>query len=121
MFAQIDLEAINPLRKVDRYYTVIISPNLFGEIAMQTIYGRNGTSGQKRTYTFSSHQECMLKLNEVLRKRLNARGRLGTNYSIVDHTFDAEFKRDILSPLSLKETKDSPFKEVLLNLKSKND
>jgi len=110
-----------PLRKVDRYYTVIISPNLFGEIVLQTIYGRNGTRGQKRTYTFSSHQECMLKLNEVLRKRLNARGRLGTNYSIVDHTFDAEFKRDILSPLSLKETKDSPFKEVLLNLKSKND
>jgi predicted DNA-binding WGR domain protein len=121
VFAQIDLEAINPLKKVDRYYTVLISPNLFGEIALQTIYGRNGTRGQKRTYTFSSDQECILKLNEILRKRLNAQGRLGTNYYVVDHTFDSEFKRDILEPLSLKETKDSTFKEALLNLKSKND
>ena len=121
MFEQIDLEAINPLKKVDLYYTALISPNLFGEIALQTIYGRNGTRGQKRTYTFDSDQECILKLNEVLRKRLNAHGRLGTNYSVVDHTFDSEFKRDILAPPSLKETKDSPFKEAILNLKSKND
>jgi len=121
VFEQIDLEAINPLKKVDLYYTALISPNLFGEIALQTIYGRNGTRGQKRTYTFDSDQECILKLNEVLRKRLNAHGRLGTNYSVVDHTFDSEFKRDILAPPSLKETKDSPFKEAILNLKSKND
>jgi len=121
VFAQIDLEAINPLKKVDRYYTVIISPNLFGEIALQTIYGRNGTRGQKRTYTFDSDQECILKLNEVLRKRLNAHGRLGTNYSVVDQNFDDAFTSRILDPLRLKETKDLPFKEALLNLKSKHD
>jgi len=121
VFAQIDLEAINPLKKVDRYYTVLISPNLFGEIALETIYGRNGTRGQKRTYTFSTDQECLLKLNEVLKKRLNAHGRLGTNYCVVNQTFDDEFTDRILDPLRLKETKGSPFKEALLDLKSKND
>ena len=121
MFAQIDLEAINTLRKVDRYYTVIISPNLFGEIALQTICGRNGTKGQNRTYTFSSGQESLLKLNEVLKKRLNASGRIGTNYCVVNHVFDSEFERLILKPLRLQETTNYLLKETLLKLKSNND
>ena len=36
-------------------------------------------------------------------------------------TFDDDFTSRILDPLRLKETKDSPFKEALLDLKSKND
>ncbi len=101
MYAQIDLTAVNPLKKIDRYYTVIVSYNLFGELSIQTVYGRNASKGQARIYTFSGYQNCVVKLNEIFKKRLNAKSRLGTNYHIVRKNTDKDFETTILKDLIL--------------------
>ena len=78
-----DLEAINPESNVHRFYTVMIETNLFQEYTVTTSYGRIGHRGQTKSYLFETHAEAQKKYEQIIKKRLNASKRIGTNYHVL--------------------------------------
>ena len=83
MFARIELEAKNKSNNLNRYYNIVIFKNLFGELSLQTVYGRIGQKGQTKTYIFPEKDECLKKLKQILKKRLQAKKRIGVDYEII--------------------------------------
>lgn len=78
----ITLKAINADLNLKRYYIIRIDRNLFGETSISTSYGRIGSKGQLKRYYFESMDPGHKFLCSTLRKRLNSKKRIGTDYTL---------------------------------------
>lgn len=78
------LKAINADMNVKRYYTIRIDRNLFGETTISTSYGRIGSQGQLKNYYFETLTAGGKFIASTLRKRLNSKKRIGTEYKIAN-------------------------------------
>jgi len=74
------LKALNPPQNVNRWYSLRIGQDLFGEWILLTQWGRNGFKGQSKEYVFSNEDLAQKKFQYILKKRLNAQKRIGCNY-----------------------------------------
>lgn len=82
------LRAVNPKRNMNRFYHIQVGEDLFESPYIMTTYGRSGTSGRSKSYAFHTWSELDKHLRKTLRKRLNAKKRIGCNYQIQNHHLD---------------------------------
>lgn len=78
--APIVLVAIDPDRNIRRRYSVRADLNLFGEIEVETAWGRIGTLGQSKVERFSTIEASAQYVRRVLGRRKTAPRRLGVAY-----------------------------------------
>lgn len=82
-----DMRALHPETGLRRFYTLRVLQNLFGDWELIVHHGRIGTRGRTRRLFFEDPATLPQKLAAVLRKRLNAKARLGVNYVIVETNY----------------------------------
>ncbi len=66
------LEKRDPAKNQDRFYSMAVLPNLFGEWTLRREWGRIGASGQVRLDLYQSHaeaDEALLALEDRKRRR----------------------------------------------------
>lgn len=66
------LERRDPAKRMLRFYTLQVMPNLFGEWGLTRAWGRIGRGGQLRVDWFATQQEAaraLQKLERAKRKR----------------------------------------------------
>ena len=78
----IKLMARNNERNIARYYNLALTNDLLGDWVLVTTYGRIGFRGQSKQYGFAAMDMALSKLETILKKRFNAKTRIGCNYSI---------------------------------------
>lgn len=89
MYANIYLEAVCPDKGIQRFFTIEADQDLFKGWYIRAANGRIGTKSSVRTYRFEDETSLDKKLRQLLRKRINAKTRLGCNYQV---------KRSSISP-----------------------
>ena len=77
---RISLEAHNTDRNVKRFYDIAIMPSLFSHHSVLISYGRIGQKPRYISYIASSLDEAINFIKPRLKKRLNAKKRIGCNY-----------------------------------------
>lgn len=78
--APIDLVAIDPARNIRRRYAIRADRNLFGEIEVETRWGRIGARGQRAVSRFEQVDEAVAFVGHVLARRATAPRRIGVAY-----------------------------------------
>lgn len=76
------LRAINSSKNVNRWYSLRLVQDLFGEWLVMTQWGRQGFKGQYKQYTFLEELAAKKAFGRILQKRLHAQRRIGCNYEI---------------------------------------
>lgn len=77
---QVSLKACNPKRNLFRFYTLSLDRDLFKDWVVTSCYGRIGCRGTIRRKSYTSYKEAKGIYNRILKKRLNAKSRIGCNY-----------------------------------------
>ncbi|MGC8483734.1 MAG: WGR domain-containing protein [Thermodesulfobium sp.] len=84
-------KAINPHSNVNRWYSVRVGKDLFGDWYILSSWGRIGSKGgQKKEYVFDSLKEVIKKAISICKKRLNASSRIGCNYVCTNQSIRLE-------------------------------
>ena len=81
------LKAHNPSKNVNRWYSLRMGQDLFGDWLLITQWGRNGFNGQYKEYVYPEEDLAQKKYQHILQKRLNAQKRIGCNYLIIHDNF----------------------------------
>lgn len=74
------LTAKNPNKNIYRFYSIFMDKDIFGFTCIHTCYGRTGTKGRLKSYSFGDKYTGEIFLNKILNKRLSASKRIGVNY-----------------------------------------
>ncbi len=82
--APVMLTAVDAERNIRRRYSVRASRNLFGEIEVETAWGRIGTAGQSKVERFLDAESATGYVRRVLARRASAPKRLGVAYRPLD-------------------------------------
>ena len=77
---QIHLQAIDKTRNIARGYRIDTSRDLFGHWIIDLHWGRIGTRGQSRTFSFAEIQAAQTFVRQTLSRRASARKRIGVAY-----------------------------------------
>lgn len=101
MQAIIELQAHNQINNIHRTYIIIVSPTLFDDYSLTCRYGREGNKLRELPFLFETSSELKVKFRQIIKRRLNAKNRIGTNYKIINKKFDNEFKQNIWQQLKL--------------------
>lgn len=65
----IHLVRIDPVRNMARFYRLSVEPDLFGEVALSTEWGRIGHSGTCRNTLYPSLEAAVLALDAKARAK----------------------------------------------------
>jgi predicted DNA-binding WGR domain protein len=65
----ITLHQIDPARNRQRFYTLQLAPNLFGEWSLIRSWGRLGTAGQQRTSWYEDPESAESALQRTLAQK----------------------------------------------------
>lgn len=76
----IDLIAVDPTRNIHRRWSLIATRDLFGEILVETSWGRIGARGQQLTKCFPDEPTALRYTRALLARRRSAQRRLGVGY-----------------------------------------
>jgi predicted DNA-binding WGR domain protein len=79
----IRLKAVKLDQNINRYYTIYIHKNLFQGLTVSLYYGRIGRGGQLKQFYFAHIHQIEKFLKPLLKKRLNAKKRIGVNYKLI--------------------------------------
>jgi len=90
---RLHLRAINPERNVAREYQLDVQPDLFGHWIVALHWGRIGTRGQCRTFSFEHSDAGSRFVGHNLARRRGAHRRIGAAYIQVGRALEA-VKRD---------------------------
>lgn len=77
-----DLRAINPEKNVDRFYKMHASLDLFNTWTVRINYGRVGTKGRQKLFSFDSQEEACAFLEKKKKERLAFRKKRGCAYTV---------------------------------------
>lgn len=77
----IDLIAVDPARNIHRRWSLIATRDLFGDILVETSWGRIGGRGRQLTKCFSNEAAALRYTRALLVRRLTAHRRLGVGYA----------------------------------------
>src|SRR3546814_16123752 len=80
LFRSVELAACDPARNVRRRYAISITPDLFGAYIVETRWGRIGTRGQSKCFSFPDRDQADRYIAAVLRRRATAEHRIGVPY-----------------------------------------
>lgn len=76
----IDLIAVDPTRNIRRRWSLVASRDLFGDILVETSWGRIGARGQQLTKCFPNETMALRYARALLARRRTAERRLGVGY-----------------------------------------
>lgn len=76
----IDLIAVDPARNIHRRWSLVAMRDLFGEILVETSWGRIGARGHQLTKCFPDEAAAMRYTRSLLSRRRSAEQRLGVGY-----------------------------------------
>lgn len=76
----IDLIAVDPTRNIHRRWSLVARYGLFGELLVETSWGRVGKRGQQLTKCFPDEAAALRYARALLARRRTARQRLGVGY-----------------------------------------
>ena len=79
-FDAIELVAVWPARGIRRRWRIVAARDLFGQVVVDTCWGRIGSAGQRATRSFAREAEALRYVRALLRRRAGAARRLGTGY-----------------------------------------
>jgi len=79
-FEPLELVAIDPNRNIRRRWQVTAARDLFGQVMVETRWGRIGSRGQQRVHSFADEGEALRFVRALLARRGTARRRLGVEY-----------------------------------------
>lgn len=79
-FEPLELVAINPARNIRRRWQVVAAHDLFGQLMVETQWGRIGRCGQQRVQSFADEGEALRYVRTLLARRATADRRLGVRY-----------------------------------------
>ncbi len=95
--ALFSFEAHNPDANISRWYNVRCGKDLFSGWYVLSSWGRKGhKGGQMKEYICSSPHDAFKKSISICKKRLNARSRIGCNYTCLNHSLTSENLEEIL-------------------------
>lgn len=77
----IDLVAVDPTRNIHRRWSLVATRDLFGEILIETSWGRIGSRGQQLTKRFPDEAAALRYARVLLARRHSAQRRLGVGYA----------------------------------------
>lgn len=77
------LRAVNRQRNVDRDYDIMVMRVLLGYWGVTVAFGRHGSRGCLKNYSFATQEEARSFVHKILQRRLRAPKRLGCCYHIV--------------------------------------
>jgi len=80
LHSPVELTAFDPTRNVRRRYAISITPDLFGVYIVETQWGRIGTRGQSKCFSFLDRDQADRYVAAVLRRRATAEHRIGVPY-----------------------------------------
>ncbi len=83
-----DLRATNPEKNVFRFYKLCAGKDLFGHWSVTANYGRQGTKGQVKGWTYNTLEEAQKHIEVSLKKRDTAQKRIGVNYVVKEYSID---------------------------------
>jgi len=67
------IQRIDRSRNMARYYSLAISPTLFGEISLVRCWGRIGAAGQEKVHFFERETDAVQSFLQIARQK-RARG-----------------------------------------------
>lgn len=76
----IDLTAVDPTRNIHRRWSLVAMRDLFGEILVETSWGRIGARGRQLTKCFPDETTALRYARALLARRRTAQRRLGVGY-----------------------------------------
>lgn len=76
----IDLIAVDPTRNIRRRWSLVATHDLFGEILVETSWGRIGCRGQQLARCFPDEATALRYTRALLARRRTAQRRLGVGY-----------------------------------------
>jgi predicted DNA-binding WGR domain protein len=79
----IRLQAVDPARNIARAYSLHMGVDLFGAWTVETSWGRVGTAGQSRRYSFADRSVAHQFVKRILGHRQTARSRIGVGYRLL--------------------------------------
>jgi predicted DNA-binding WGR domain protein len=79
-FEPLELVAIDPARNIRRRWQVMAAHDLFGQVLVETRWGRIGSRGQQRVHSFADESEALRYVRALLARRGTAQRRLGVGY-----------------------------------------
>ena len=101
MHAEFFLRAQNEEVGIFRYYHIVVMPTLFKDWSLLIANGRIGQKARQKSLLFTDLNLLIKKIKQILNKRLKAEKRLGCNYHLIDHSCDAEFKKQVIPYLPI--------------------
>jgi hypothetical protein len=92
-YLKIILRASRPETNLDRSYEIHLCKGLFNSWSVITAYGRYGigNSARQKVESFFTIEEAHAYVDRIIKKRLNAKRRIGCNYAITKHISSGEF------------------------------
>lgn len=94
------MEAIKKETNKFRFYFLYLERDLFNQFILTTIYGRIGTKGTKKIFSYSTIMDASKKIVEIVQKRQTARKRIGVDYEIKNKRDPHGILRDVISKQS---------------------
>lgn len=76
----LDLIAVDPTRNIRRRWSLVSTRDLFGEILVETSWGRIGARGKQLTKCFPDEATALRYARALLAHRHSAQRRLGVGY-----------------------------------------
>ena len=81
-FLPVELVATGGPRNVRRRWSVVAMRDLFGEIVIETRWGRIGTAGRRLVHRFATEAEALRHVRALLARRRSAPQRIGVAYVV---------------------------------------
>lgn len=88
----IQLHAQNIEKKLNRFYGLRVTKNLFGAWSITIQYTQLGKRGPSKMFFCDTIEEAKLRVNLILKRRLSYNTRLGFQYKITHINTDPNFK-----------------------------
>jgi len=76
------LEAVNPVARNYRAYSLSFGKDLLNDWSVQIQFGRIGRRGTVINYSFSEFDKALILIKSILKKRFSSSKRIGCDYKI---------------------------------------
>jgi len=85
---RIYMRAHDPELNIDLDWECLVTPDLFGNVLIETSWGRVGEKGCRTVRMFPDETSALRHFRRLLRRRATARLRIGTSYRIIASSGD---------------------------------
>jgi predicted DNA-binding WGR domain protein len=79
-FQPVELAAVDAARNLRRRWSVVAYRDLFGQVLVETCWGRIGSRGRTLVHSFSDDQQALRYVRTLLARRGTAQRRIGASY-----------------------------------------